>query len=460
MSQSAEVVICGAGSAGVATAYYLAKHQGITNVLVVDRHPPLTQTSAKSGENYRNWWPTEVMVRFTNRSIDLMEELARASNNALNMDRRGYAYVTSDPEFIVDMHDYTHRYSQLGIGDIRTHGDTNDNDTALYSPPACQGFEGQPDGADLLLSKQVIKTTFPHFSDDVQAVIHARRCGSISAQQLGMTMLEEARKLGIRELRAELVAIEQDHHGVKAVEVIAASGKDRVETRKFANAAGPFAPHVAAMLDIALPVFSVLQQKIVIQDHLGVVARDAPFTIFMDEQYLDWSEDERQLLQSEPEYQWLLDKFPGGLHIRPEGGKDSPWIKLGWAFNRTVEQPVWEPEGTPEFPDLVLHGASRLIPGLKQYIANIPKPVVRYAGYYTKTKENLPIIGPLGVEGAYIVGALSGFGTMVSCAAGELVAAWVAGSELPDYARQLSLARYDDPAYVASLDSIQPDGEL
>jgi glycine/D-amino acid oxidase-like deaminating enzyme len=273
-------------------------------------------------------------------------------------------------------------------------------------------------------------------------------------------MLEEARRLGIRELRAELVAVEQDHRGVEAVEVIAAGGRERIETRKFVNAAGPFAPHVAAMLKVALPVFSVLQQKVVMQDHLGVVARDAPFTVFMDEQFLDWSEDERQLLQSEPEYKWLLDKLPGGLHIRPEGGDDSPWIKLGWAFNHTAEQPEWEPEGTPEFPDLVLRGASRLIPQLRQYVGSIPKPVVRYAGYYTKTKENLPIIGPLGVAGAYIVGALSGFGTMVSCAAGELAAAWVAGGELPDYARHFSLARYDDPAYVASLDSMQPDGEL
>jgi glycine/D-amino acid oxidase-like deaminating enzyme len=148
------------------------------------------------------------------------------------------------------------------------------------------------------------------------------------------------------------------------------------------------------------------------------------------------------------------------VHIKPEGGRDSAWIKLGWAFNRTIEQPVWEPEGTPEFPDIVLRGASRLIPGLMQYVGNIPGSVVHYAGYYTKTRENLPVIGPLGVEGAYIVGALSGFGTMVSCAAGELIAAWVAGSELPAYAQRLSLARYDDPAYAGSLDSVQLDGEL
>ncbi|MGB3716897.1 MAG: hypothetical protein WA996_20955 [Candidatus Promineifilaceae bacterium] len=55
MSQAADVEICRAGSAGVATAYYLAQKKRITDVLVVDKHPPLTQTSAKSGENYRNW---------------------------------------------------------------------------------------------------------------------------------------------------------------------------------------------------------------------------------------------------------------------------------------------------------------------------------------------------------------------------------------------------------------------
>jgi len=114
----------------------LAKQQGIANVLVLDKHPPLTQTSAKSGENYRNWWPTDVMVHFTNRSIDLMEELARATNNVFNMSRRGYAYVTSNPESVADMHDYIHRYCPLGVGDIRIHRGADDDDKPPYSPPA------------------------------------------------------------------------------------------------------------------------------------------------------------------------------------------------------------------------------------------------------------------------------------------------------------------------------------
>ncbi len=45
-------------------------------------------------------------------------------------------------------------------------------------------------------------------------------------------------------------------------------------------------------------------------------------------------------------------------------------------------------------------------------------------------------------------------------AAGELIATWVAGDRLPDYAFALSPARYDDAGYVASLDEMHMNGEL
>jgi glycine/D-amino acid oxidase-like deaminating enzyme len=74
----ADVVICGAGIAGISAAYHLAARQGIKDVLLVDDRPPLTLTSDKSTEAYRNWWPgpDDAMVRLMNRSIDLLEELA------------------------------------------------------------------------------------------------------------------------------------------------------------------------------------------------------------------------------------------------------------------------------------------------------------------------------------------------------------------------------------------------
>src|SRR5437773_33744 len=51
---TAEVVICGAGIAGIAAAYHLAVRRGVPGVVLVDEGPPLSLTSDKSTECYRN----------------------------------------------------------------------------------------------------------------------------------------------------------------------------------------------------------------------------------------------------------------------------------------------------------------------------------------------------------------------------------------------------------------------
>ena len=81
----AEVVICGAGIAGICTAYHLATKHGLTNLLIVDPESPLSVTSDKSYEGYRNWWPgpDDAMVALMNRSIDLLEVLHRSVEIAL-----------------------------------------------------------------------------------------------------------------------------------------------------------------------------------------------------------------------------------------------------------------------------------------------------------------------------------------------------------------------------------------
>src|SRR3954467_15908487 len=95
---TAEIVICGAGIAGIAAAYHLAVKQGMRDVVLVEQGAPLSLTSDKSAECYRNWWPGpgDAMVAAMNRSIDLLEELARESGNVFRLNRRGYLYVTAD----------------------------------------------------------------------------------------------------------------------------------------------------------------------------------------------------------------------------------------------------------------------------------------------------------------------------------------------------------------------------
>src|SRR5262245_36624462 len=94
----AEIVICGAGMAGAAAAYQLAVRHHVPNVVIVDEREPLTLTSNKGTQGYRNWFdgPDDTMVRFVSRSLDIVEELADESANAFDLSRHGYAFVTAE----------------------------------------------------------------------------------------------------------------------------------------------------------------------------------------------------------------------------------------------------------------------------------------------------------------------------------------------------------------------------
>jgi glycine/D-amino acid oxidase-like deaminating enzyme len=93
------------------------------------------------------------------------------------------------------------------------------------------------------------------------------------------------------------------------------------------------------------------------------------------------------------------------------------------------------------------------------YVSRLPRAFVD-GGYYTKTRENRFLAGPLPVEGAYLIGALSGYGLMASSVAADLLAAHVTGAPLPPYAPAFMLGRYDDPAYHALLDTWPDSGQL
>jgi glycine/D-amino acid oxidase-like deaminating enzyme len=96
---------------------------------------------------------------------------------------------------------------------------------------------------------------------------------------------------------------------------------------------------------------------------------------------------------------------------------------------------------------------------MKEYFARMPRPQLD-GGFYTKTRENLPLVGPTNVEGSYVIGAVSGYGIMSACGVGELLAQHVTGSDLPEYAPVFKLSRYDDPEYKKKLENWGDSGQI
>src|SRR5262245_46409113 len=236
-STSKKVVICGAGIAGISTAYALALAPGEREIVLIEAAEPLSLTSDKSTECYRNWWPGPdwAMTAFMNRSIDLIEEIARATNNRINLNRRGYLFASADASKIPELEALAIRAEAVGSGPVRVHG----SPASRYTPSPERGFDFALTGADILTDADLIRRHFPYLAPDTVAVLHARRAGWLSAQQLGSLMLETARARGVRLLRGKLVGIELAGGRVRSVAVEAEGERGSLEATELVIAAGP-----------------------------------------------------------------------------------------------------------------------------------------------------------------------------------------------------------------------------
>ena len=422
-----QTIICGAGIAGIATAYYLSVKHNRKDIILIDRQLPMSLTTSKSGENYRDYWPQTCMTDFVTHSLDLMDELKeQTEDNVFEMHEIGYDFISA-----------------------------TDADIFPSSYEDADGENSSLKYLDRITDKQVLTETKSYLDDSISQVVNVKRAGILDVNALGTLMLSKAKKAGVKFKQAMIEDIEQKSDSSFCLSV--ENSDEQLTCSELILAAGPFVADLAKMLGVDLAVENYLQHKFIIPDPLGAIPRDMPFSIYADSQYLNWTDEEKQMIAEDDDYKHLLAEYPPGLHIKPEGRNQ---IKLGWAFNRTAENAKWETTTKEEFADIVVRGASRFIPSLKQYIDNMPTPIVHFSGYYTRTKENWPLIGPLKPKGLYVVGALSGYGTMSACSAGELCSDYMNGSELPSYARYFHPDRYQDEHVMNEIDSISSDGQL
>src|SRR5947209_13610008 len=150
MHSKPNIVICGAGIAGVAAAYALTVDHALDSVVLVEPGIPLSLTSDKSSEAYRNWWPgpDRAMTAFMDRSIDLIEEIASATDNRINLNRRGYVFATADQGKLAFLAEMARSAETRGGGPARFH----DGAASAYVPSPARGFDLPLTGPDVTTS--------------------------------------------------------------------------------------------------------------------------------------------------------------------------------------------------------------------------------------------------------------------------------------------------------------------
>jgi len=494
-----DFIVAGAGVAAIATARHLARRVPNATIALVSAHSPMSQTSSLSTECFRNHWPSAAMRSFMTRSIELITEQAVASS-AFRVTRSGYLFCSNEPGAPAAL---LREARTCPGGDVREVSDAAGAARLGCAPFSTTGSP-QATGADVYLNAQAALAAFPYLTGDTRAAMHARNAGWVSAQTMGMDMLdqllerEDARsgsgKVKLTTLiRGRVVGADTGPGAdrVRAVNVAANSAAgvgtplgageqvERIECGAFINATGPFlaSTHRAllgaagerapgGLAASALPVSSEVHSKVIFRDVLGVVPRDAPQVILVDAVAPLWKPEELDYL-ADTAGKAVADRagsiMAGGAHFRPYGGENSDAMLLLWeSWHHGISPPEPPPDSADKFldhkmyPEVALRGLARMVPGLQAYFdedvrdallasrkgaagasadaASLRPPIVD-GGYYTKTLENHPMIGPApgpggkgSVAGAYICGALSGYGIMASHAAGELAAAYATGS--------------------------------
>ena len=104
--QEYEIVIVGAGGHGLATAYYLAKNHGITNVAVLERNWLGGGSTGRNTEIVRSNYLWDESARLYEKSLQLWETLSRDLNFNVMLSQRG---VFNLGHSLQDMRDLSRR---------------------------------------------------------------------------------------------------------------------------------------------------------------------------------------------------------------------------------------------------------------------------------------------------------------------------------------------------------------
>ena len=462
--RTADAVVLGAGIVGVAAAYHLVCRHGLKNVVVADPHPPLSRTSARSTECYRNFFETPALVAFMNDAIDGIEAHARACDNAFRLTRRGYLFASARGDSAArELSAAARAAADAGAGAVRVHaGSTRQPPgqgayVASLPEPALAWPDGATDGFDLITCRATIAAHFPFLAPSANTVLHARRCGWLNAHLYGSYFLDEIRRAGAAVVPAHGVGVTLSHGRVTGVRLRYADGETGevvVATNTVVNATGPHLqatqtaldPHggdrqalhtrndlhakvsfripPGLVLDVPSPIDAVDPTPAGPATLADILGARAPMVIWNDPVMLAWSSEERAAMaeaamaeatppQQRALFQALLQELPSGLHFRPYG--DNALLAL-WEFvhlNIPVPHPP-PPDTTtfwdPSYAEIVQRGLAQLIPALAPAVGTIRNVVD--GGYYCHSHDDHPLVGPHGPDGVFLCGGLRGVGIM------------------------------------------------
>ena len=401
----AQVVVVGAGIAGIAAAHQLAVVHGLSDVVIVDRSPPMTEASAKSMECYRTWVPDDVLRLVLRRSVSLMKDAIGTSAHGHGLNR-GYLIATE---------------SNQSLGSM----------TAELA--RTEALDGQVAGAEVVHPEE-LSDRYPYLGTDLAGAILLPDAGWIDAQQFGLQLFEESRRAGVTFTRSSVDSITVSGGQTKG---IVNHDGELLSSGTVVNAAGVGAEQLSMSAGVRHGLISVPTYKVAIRDHRAAVPRSSPVLIWGEDQQIDWSPVEVEMIRGMGRGD-LLKPLAPFCHCRPEGGPESSHVLAAWGYSGLASNETPD----PLFGEVVLRGLMRMLPSLEEYRDALPETVVDGA-VYTATESGRPLVGETHLPGYFTISGLGSAGIAASMGLAEVLAAAVTDTPEPPYSRQLSPTRTD-----------------
>jgi glycine cleavage system T protein len=384
MKDQARVVVIGGGVFGTSVAYHLAK-AGCTDVVLVDKGELTSGTTFHSVGLVSQFRTSPALMKIVNYTINLFNELAQGDGGA-SLDWRtvGSMRLASSPDRFKALKREVSRVKAIGLA------------------------------ADIISAKEVVDRCPFVSGEGLYGAVWVPDDGYIDPNGITYELARQARKMGVEiHTNVRVTGIELSPRR-QVTRVITDHGVIRTEC--VVNAAGEWAPRLAEMVGVSLPMIPLMHQYLTTKPIPGhELPPNTP--VIRDPDNLFYCREDTGA--------FLI----GGFELNPK-----EWSPEGvpWEFNQQLLSAEWDLFGP------VMENAIRRLPILAEAEA-----VELINGPDAFTPDGHYALGPVpGLQGFFVAAGGSINGIAGAGGVGKTIAEWILEGETAIDVHELDVRRF------------------